>query len=1006
MQLAKKNKTILILFLFFLSRTLTAQEFPSFHYSINNGLPNNTIFSIYKDSRKILWVGTDNGVSAIKNGNIKNYNISNGLAHNSCWAIVEDSNKNLWFGSFGGGLSFYDGKKFSIINTKNGLIDDKIRTLFIFNKHLFVGTQLGFSVIDINSKKIVFNGKIRGKKGLFQVMDFFTKGEKVYFATFDDGVWTIDLKKKRFELDNHDIPSIFSVHQNNNEYYYSHISLDDKINNQLSIKDRNNKTIKKLTTRTIFWDYSIDKKGNLFGAGNGINFTNGGIYKILKKGLFKQNSSFSIPSYQVWSTFYDSELNLLFVGTIDQGLFIIELDSPISYYPSYLFNKKQLNIIEIDSFDTGELLILGRNELLLLKNNKILKEISKDDLFRFINNYPLNKYENWQANTFGSYKKIKPDEFQLKSFKVQSSQIWLSSNLGLFKITKDGKINTYHRTIVNQFSFLENNKLLFEEPYGFFWISSDLTKEKSFFKINDVRRNAVQIIELFNKKFILSKSLGLYSYQNGEFISYLDNKLWNEKELVCGTITNKNELVIATKSGDVFILDVSGKFKIKRKISSDQLLGNSISFVEYYKNSILVGNEKGIQIYKEGKIRTIDEEQGLKIKNINSSLITKNILYVGTNDGYYSIDLEKYFSKSFKDPKLTLSKIEVNFELFNKENIKWFSYNLKNLDLPHNKNIISLSFEPTNVVYPNKLLYRYNLKGIDNSQWSDWSNSKNINFNYLPPGDYSLLIEVKDLHFGKKTIIELLTIKISLPLWRKWWFILFVFIFISLIIFLVLKKRINSISKKQQEKYEIQQRLVETKMEALQSQMNPHFIFNAMNSIQYYILDNNIDKALVYLGEFSSLIRQTLYNSSKIRISLEDEITYLKHYINLENLRLNNTVAIKINIDDEIDLSMIKIPPMLIQPFVENIFLHAFNSESLKPSINISFKLEDECLICEIKDNGKGINSLKKNELYQSKGIKLVTERLSLLQGDVNFALDISSVPNKGTRVAVRIRIS
>jgi ligand-binding sensor domain-containing protein len=997
----KKNKFLILLFLFF--KTLNAQEYPSNIITTNDGLANNSVYSIYKDSRDIVWVGTDNGLSAIQNGLVKNYFTSDGLAHNSCWAIIEDPNNHLWFGSFGGGITHFDGKKFSIIQTKNGLIHDKIRTLFIHKNHLFVGTQFGFSVIDINTRKIVFSGKIKGKKGLFQIMDFFIKDNKIQFATFDDGVWSINLERKTFQLESLEIPAIFSVYASDDKFFYSHISLKEKINNQISIKDNLNLSSTQINTNTILWDYTKDNKGKIYAAANGINFTNGGVYELSENGLINQNNRFGIPSHQVWSVHFDSKLNLLYVGTIDKGLFKVEIESPLIHYPSYNFKKEQLDILKIAKNNSKQF-ILGKNEFMFLSKNKLIKELSKKNFYDFLRNYNLNDYQKWQSENFGSYQKIPLNEFELKDFKIESSHIWLSSNLGLFKITKDGIIIDYHRTIVDQFSFLNKNQLLFEEPYGFFWISNDLTKKEGFKKYNDLRRNTVQIIDLFNKKFILSASMGLFAYQDETFFSYAESKLWTENELVHGTVNGENNLIIGNKSGDVFILDVSNKFKLLKKISSEQLLGKSIYFIESYKNNIIIGNEKGIVIYNNGQIRLIDEEQGLKNKNISTSFLNENILSIGTTNGYYELDLEKYISKPYLKPELKLTNLEVNFEPFTKEYYQWLSYDIKKLDLEYNKNTVSLSFEPQNVAYPNKLLYRFNLSGMENAKWSNWTSSKTINLTYLRPGNYTLLMEIKDLHIGKTTSIKFIKININPPIWETWWFIISLIIITLGISFVIIKNRMNKLSKKQRDKSEIEKRIAETKMEALQSQMNPHFIFNSLNSIQYFILDNNIDKALLYLGEFSNLIRQTLNNSSKIKISLEDEISYLRHYIKLECLRLNNTIDVKIKTEKNMDLASTSIPPMLIQPFVENAFVHAFNSESIEPKILISFKSEPDYLICEIKDNGKGMPSKQSAKMYESKGIKLVAERLSLLQVDLNFALSISSEQKHGTRVVLRIK--
>ena len=160
----------------------------------------------------------------------------------------------------------------------------------------------------------------------------------------------------------------------------------------------------------------------------------------------------------------------------------------------------------------------------------------------------------------------------------------------------------------------------------------------------------------------------------------------------------------------------------------------------------------------------------------------------------------------------------------------------------------------------------------------------------------------------------------------------------------------------------------------------------------------------MYMGEFSKLIRKTLENSSKQLISLQDEINYLKSYCTLENMRLKHKVAISFHVDDTIDLADTEIPPMLIQPFIENAFIHAFDSHSLNPTLVIQLSQNNNHIFIEIKDNGKGIINDAKNKISTSKGIKLVSERIDLFQTDSTEPVKIVSVPNHGTTITIRLQ--
>jgi ligand-binding sensor domain-containing protein len=128
----RKSKFVLLVLLFVVTKSI-GQQYPSKNYSTLDGLPNNSIYSVFKDSRGILWIGTANGVSALINGKITNFSQKDGLAYNNCWSIVEDNHHHLWFASYGGGITFYDGKKFKIINERKGLVNNYVRKLFTYN---------------------------------------------------------------------------------------------------------------------------------------------------------------------------------------------------------------------------------------------------------------------------------------------------------------------------------------------------------------------------------------------------------------------------------------------------------------------------------------------------------------------------------------------------------------------------------------------------------------------------------------------------------------------------------------------------------------------------------------------------------------------------------------------------------------------------------------------------------------------------------------------------------
>ena len=1003
----KKSNFLFILLCFV--EIAFSQQFPSENFSTIDGLPNNSIYSIYKDSRGILWVGTANGLSAIQNGEVKNYYVSDGLAHNSCWAIVEDQNHNLWFGSHGGGLTFYNGKKFQVLNKQKGLIHDKIRRLFIYKNFLYVGTEFGISVLDINSKKIIFSKKIVGSRNLFQVMDFVEINSKIYFGTFNDGFWRVDFPTKSIKLINHKQPDIFSIHKKSDSLLICHSDAIGKSISKIKITDYlKNEESNTHFGSSVFWNFVTDKRGVTYVAGNGINFATGGIYKEVDNKLVNLNREFGIESSEVWSLFYDSSTDNLYVGTINKGLFKIDLKQQIKYYPSSFYNKSKLDIVCLKKMRNNEL-ILHKDGLLFLSGKEITTEITNQMFYNFASKwYKENStFRYFEHNVSSDAKTLRGIE--LRSIQVVNSVIWVNSTIGLFGINSKGQITLYSPYSVSAYTFLNQNAIIYQVAYGKFYKSANFRNNKGFkiYELSDENtpRDAFAILSLHNKYYVVSSSGGLYVFQNDKSYSYSLNKIWTEKELVQAKINDNKELVIANSFGDIFIIDVSKGFRIIKKIDRKELIGNSISFLECYKNVLFIGTEKGLNIYKNGSIRLIDEEQGLRAKIFTSSNIEGTILKIGTQDGYYGYDFKDYIKAESNPIKVKVTGIEVNFEKINQNRFKWLNYNSDKIELPYNRNTISLAFEPQSAQYPNKLEYRYKLFGLTNSNWSKWTKDKNINLTYLPDGNYKIRLLTKDLHSGQISSNDILNIVITPPFWKTWWFLISCFIFVFVCGYLIYINRIRIIKKEERAKAEVQKRLSETKMEALQSQMNPHFIFNAMNSIQNYIIDNNTDDALMYMGEFSKIIRQTLNNSSIQKIALSDEIEYLKSYVALENMRFRNHIQFELIVAEELDLFEVEIPPMLIQPFIENVFVHAFDSHSISPKLLLSFKLAKNILRIKIIDNGKGMEFKNLNKLHASKGIDLAKERISLFQPNNLKPILISSELNEGTTVELRFQI-
>jgi len=269
---------------------------------------------------------------------------------------------------------------------------------------------------------------------------------------------------------------------------------------------------------------------------------------------------------------------------------------------------------------------------------------------------------------------------------------------------------------------------------------------------------------------------------------------------------------------------------------------------------------------------------------------------------------------------------------------------------------------------------------------------------------------------------KILYMNISPAFWNTYWFrIIAVLCTVTLFYGLIrwrlhqkFKSRLHR-SDKEKQFAELKEKASQLEMETLRSQMNPHFIFNCLSSINRFILKNKTEEASDYLTKFSRLIRMVLNNSKQSFISLEDELETLRLYLEMERLRFKNSFDYSFTYNNSVDVNNIFIPPLLLQPFAENAIWHGLMHKHEKGSLNFDFYTEEKLLICIITDNGVGreraeLLKSKSAEKQKSMGLKITTKRLSLLNNNSNqqtfFTIEDLADENGnaiGTRVHLKI---
>jgi signal transduction histidine kinase len=319
-----------------------------------------------------------------------------------------------------------------------------------------------------------------------------------------------------------------------------------------------------------------------------------------------------------------------------------------------------------------------------------------------------------------------------------------------------------------------------------------------------------------------------------------------------------------------------------------------------------------------------------------------------------------------------------------------FFYPGDELKLPYYDNDIRVHVAAINFhdVQNNRLWYRI----AGNAPWIVLENQNTLNFNNLAPGTYPLEIKLTSASSRWQEAVRKITITIQAPFWQTAWFYMLVLLVTAAIIFIGVRWRIRNI----RDTAELNNLVAITEMKALHAQMNPHFIFNSLNSIRELILQNENDKASHYLARFARLIRMNLDHSRHHLISLQQNIEHLHRYLEIEKLRFDDFTYV-ITVDQELDATNIEIPAMLLQPLIENAIWHGLKPKQGNKKIDIRFLQRHDQLVCEIEDNGIGIDQSSQSKLHEthhSVGIENIKDRIRLLNSkyDINSSLEIKDL--------------
>ena len=402
---------------------------------------------------------------------------------------------------------------------------------------------------------------------------------------------------------------------------------------------------------------------------------------------------------------------------------------------------------------------------------------------------------------------------------------------------------------------------------------------------------------------------------------------------------------------------------------------------------------------RTGTITQLAEKDGYQTQNLNAFSLAKDVdgdLYINADadGGFYKISPDKYL---FSPSSVYLESLKINQQTFP---LSAGINHVEELSLKYSENNIVLETGIIDYYSKGKGHIRYKLEADGkNANWQYAPAYYTIRYEQLPPGRYRLIVQSSNAANEFNGREKILLINISPAFWNTWWFRIAAAVLIFGIFYILIRYRTQQrfklrlertgkekqIAELGQKTAELQQQKIEMEMQALRAQMNPHFIFNSLNSINRFILQNNRAQASEYLTKFSKLVRMILQNSQAPLISLESELESLNLYLDLEAVRFEHRFSYKISYPKDLDIEVLKVPPLVIQPFTENAIWHGLMHKEDKGQLDIDVSEENDYVYIRITDNGIGRKKAaelasKSATKHKSMGLRITGDRIAMLE--------------------------
>lgn len=949
------------------------------HFNTKNGLPSNNCYYTLQDAKGYIWVSTDAGVSRFDGKVFENFSVDDGLPDNQILQLKEDRHGRIWFLALNGELSyFYNGKIYNETNDKqlkllklNAVIvsffeDSKGRVWLGTNKNVLVMWD-GKSIVKYTSANV----------------------NRQFINTFvhEDAsgkIWAFS--SQCIHLFNHN--TFVTVP-------HSSLPLSHKVG--LNLPDR----------AMAYLDYQ------------GINIRQG--YK--QRQLLKIDAKIldNNPGY-----FYLGTKNDLWISNA-AGIYHIDPAGQTTHYLENISSSQVVKDAKGNMWFTttsGIYMLPNKQERLYLVNktnglsSDIVKSVTKDPQNRLWLGLTDGQINTLNLNDFKVGKIVLPDTQKFNYIKQlaydkANNTLYFSSDYGLGKINNAGKSSNeieYLREsknsmfVVKSFSIDSGKNLALALSSGVFIVPDRIRNfEFDYQQFNPYARlfnnRSYRTFYDKNQHLWFSNVNGLSEFFNTELHNYYDSSPLLTKRI--NDIQELSDGTIALATDGYGIVFLKNKKIIKVITRRNGLADNICKKLFVKDNQLWVITNNGINRINTDQsafhVESFEYTNPMLTDDVSALYIDQQYAYFATNNGLV------YFEYVDKPGANIAPKVFISYIVNNKVRL---SLNQKSHVLsPSNNNI---SFTYSAIDFQNRsITYRYRLKS--DAAWTETKNRR-LEFSSLEPGSYSFEISARSDNSIWSTPAKV-NFTLNKHFWQTTWFMV---IFFSLAAFVFYKWAVlvtTSQRNKEKEKLLLKNKILMLEQRALQAMMNPHFVFNVMNSIQHYINTKDTTSANKILTGFAKLIRKNLDICTRSYITLAEEIDYLELYLSLEKKRFGQMLQYHIRINDKIDREETMVPSMILQPYIENAIWHGImpKEEGGKIDIRIDF-YGDHYLLIKIIDDGVGIdNSLKdKHHPHQSKGMSLTSERINLLNqiGAYPIKTEIRQNGISGTYVSISVPIN